>query len=80
MSSTIQPDDPGRMVWIFLFIATLSISALIAYEIYAIANDQPGDTISDYFWAVSGKYPILPFLLGIIIGTLAGHFWWQRPV
>ena len=66
------------MVWLFLLIVTLSLVALIAYEIYALANEYPGDTISEYFWQVSGQYPILPFFLGIVIGTLAGHFWWQR--
>ena len=67
------------MVWVFLLIVTLSLLALVGYEVYALANGQDGDTISEYFWAVSGKYPILPFFLGVIIGTLAGHFWWQRP-
>ena len=67
------------MVYIFLLIVTASLLALIGYEVYALANHEPGDTISEYFWAVSGQYPILPFLLGVIIGTLAGHFWWQRP-
>lgn len=68
------------MVWIFLLIVTASLLALIAYEIYALANGHPGDTISEYFWQVSGKYPILPFMLGLLTGILAGHFWWQRPL
>lgn len=66
------------MVWAFLIICTASVLALLVYEIYAMANSHEGDTISEYFWAVSGQYPILPFFLGVIIGTLAGHFWWQR--
>jgi hypothetical protein len=70
----------SRMVWIFLLIVTLSLLAIVGYEIYALANDVAGDTISEFFWHVSGKYPIVPFFLGLVIGTLAGHFWWQRPV
>ena len=68
------------MIWIFLFIVAASILALIGYESYALANAYPGDTISEYFWYVSGKYPILPFFLGLIIGILAGHFFWQRAL
>ena len=68
------------MLWIFLLIVTCSLLALAGYEIYALANGADGDTISEYFWAVSGKYPILPFFLGIVIGSLAGHFWWQRAL
>ena len=69
-----------HMLWVFLLIVTVSLLALISYEIYALANLSRGDTISEYFWAVSGKYPILPFFLGMLIGILAGHFWWQRPI
>lgn len=66
------------MSWAFLIIVTGSVLALLIYEFYALANGQDGDTISEYFWAVSGRYPILPFFIGIVIGALAGHFWWQR--
>ena len=68
------------MIWIFLLIVLASLIGLMSYEVFALSNAEPGDTISEYFWAVSGRYPILPFLLGLIIGTLAGHFWWQRPL
>lgn len=67
------------MLGIFLSIVALSVGALVAYELYALANPYAGDTISEYFWKVSDDYPILPFLLGLIVGVLAGHFWWQRP-
>lgn len=68
------------MVWVFLSIVLVSILAAVGYEVYALANQRPGDTISELFWAVSGAYPILPFCLGLVIGMLAGHFFWQRPL
>ena len=68
-----------KMLEIFLVLVLVSVTAFSAYEIYALANEQPGDTISELFWQVSGAYPILPFMLGLLIGGLAGHFFWQRP-
>ena len=68
-----------KMIEIFLVLVLVSVVSFSAYEIYALSNAQPGDTISEVFWQVSGSYPILPFMLGLLIGVLAGHFFWQRP-
>ena len=68
------------MLWIFLAFGAAVVFAFSAYEVYALANAEPGDTISEYFWYVSRDYPILPFMVGLVAGVLAGHLWWQRPL
>lgn len=50
----------------------LGLGVLVAYEIYALANKRPGDTLSEAFWKLSRR-PLIPFLLGVIVG----HFVWQ---
>lgn len=66
------------MIRVLLIISLLAVVALASYEILALINKKPGDTISEVFWWVSPRYPILVFLIGLVIGVLAGHFWWQR--
>lgn len=58
------------MEWIFL---GLLICAFL-YEFAALYSARPGDTISEIVWAISAKRPLLPFMVGVLMG----HFFWQR--
>lgn len=49
------------------------ILALCAYEIYALADQRPGDTISEIIWALSAR-PLVPFAAGF----LCGHFFFPK--
>ena len=58
------------------YIILIVLSVLVAsYEVYALLDNKPGDTISEVVWYLS-KRPLLPFLVGIV----CGHFFWQRPL
>jgi len=46
---------------------------LLAYEVYAVVNHTPGDTLSEAMWKY-GQHP----MIGVAIGILIGHLWWQR--
>lgn len=50
------------------------VGGLCIYELVALENDCPDDTISEIMWAATTKRPILPFAAGV----LCGHFFWQR--
>lgn len=50
------------------------VGGLLAYEVYALADECDGDTISEIMWATTAKRPILPFAMGVLMG----HFFWQR--
>ena len=50
-----------------------SIGAMLAYEIYTLANKEENDTLSESVWRTFAKVPIASFGLGL----LAGHFVWQ---
>ena len=58
-------------------IVFLAVAALLIFETVALLNRQPGDTISEIIWAASMRRPLVPFLFGLILGLLSGHFFWQ---
>lgn len=49
------------------------LSVLLVYELYAVFNSTPGDTLSEAVWAYA-QHPMVALAVGILIG----HFWWQR--
>lgn len=50
------------------------VGGLLVYEIAALHNDCPDDTISEIVWSATTRRPIVPFAAGV----LCGHFFWQR--
>ena len=52
----------------------IAITFLLAYEWYALTYGKP--TLSRMVWRGSKAWPLLPFLVGLVIGGLAVHFWW----
>ena len=56
-------------VWILLIAASFA-----AMEGFALATDRM--TLSRFTWIASKRFPPLPFVVGLIIGFLACHFWW----
>ena len=53
----------------------LGIGLVLTYEFFALSAEQriPHETISEITWRVSTKHPLVPFLMGILMG----HFFWQ---
>lgn len=54
-------------------ILALSFS-LAAWDLFMLANDSSGDTISEVVWDASKSWPMIPFSAGF----LAGHLFWNR--
>jgi len=50
----------------------IAIAALLAYEMWAVLNGTPGDTLSEAVWKY-GQHPMIAFAVGVCVG----HFWWQ---
>lgn len=51
----------------------VAIAFLLAYEMYAVMNSVPGDTLSEAVWKY-GQHP----MIAVAVGVLIGHFFWQR--
>lgn len=51
------------MTWLLL----VSLGGLVGYEVYA-AITKKDPTISQYVWTLSQRAPIVPFLLGLLMG------------
>ena len=49
----------------------IGIGLLLVYEVYALVNKTPGDTLSEAVWRASRR-PLIPFLAG----ALMAHFFW----
>lgn len=59
--------------WTLWLLAIIGSFALL--EGYALWRGQL--TLSRYTWAISKAWPPLIFVLGLICGGLAVHFWWS---
>jgi len=56
----------ARIVWFIL------LGLAVAYEVYALLNAVPSDTLSEAVWGV--HHPMVTFIAGV----LCGHLFWQR--
>jgi len=56
--------------WLGFFIASFAV-----FETWALRTGRT--TLSRYTWNASQAWPPLPFVLGLIAGGLAVHFWWH---
>jgi hypothetical protein len=51
----------------------IGLGLLVLYEAYSLANRIPGDTLSEAVWRAIYRRPLIPFLMGVVMG----HFVWQ---
>ncbi len=58
--------------WAGFFIVGFVVWA--AAETYAVRNGK--QTLSSFIWTTSQVFPLLPFMIGSLMGGLAVHFWW----
>lgn len=56
-----------------IFIITSAI-VIVSYDIFATLKWSGEKSISWQMWILSKKYPIVPFLIGVI----AGHWFWVQ--
>lgn len=52
------------------YIAWGGLILLLVYEIWAIVNRKPGDTITE---VIRAQRPIIPFTFGVVMGHLFWH-------
>lgn len=62
---------------VFIWLVGL-LFLLIAYDIYAITHKKI--TISWIIFTTSQKWPIVPALMGLIVGILIGHLFFPIPI
>lgn len=65
--------DWARLATIIILVVTAIL--LIVWDIVVAANPVAGDTISEITLAFARKHPVVPFIMGVIMGHL---FWPQR--
>jgi len=51
-----------------------SLAAFTVFETYALRTGN--ETLSAFVRKISAEWPPIVFLLGMIVGGLAVHFWW----
>ena len=58
---------PAAVAWL------IALALLLIYELWAVLNTTPGDTLSEAVWQY-GTHPMVAFTAGVLVG----HFFWQR--
>jgi len=58
-----------RRWWTIAILAGVSL-LLIVWDIYAATNKERGDTISEVVLDFARRHPVIPFLLGVLMGHL----------
>ena len=63
------------MTWVWVGWLLVIVASFAAFEGYALHTGRT--TLSRFTWTISQKWPPMPFVLGLIAGGLAVHFWWH---
>ncbi len=63
------------MKWSGIYAWLLAALWLTAYEAWALLTNH--QTLSRAMWMVTTAWPPAIFLLGLIVGGAAVHFWWR---
>lgn len=72
----VSSSDISKITLISLIV--LAFAVIVGVDVYLIETGQ--DTISWNMLAWAHEYPILPFLVGLVVGIMAGHLWPNEPV
>jgi hypothetical protein len=59
-------------VWVVWLVAVGASFAVL--ERYALRNDTT--TLSRFIWTVTKAWPPFPWVVGVVVGFLACHFFW----
>lgn len=54
-------------------------AAIIAYDVYLYSDGVAGNSITQSVIYYSDIYPILPWVIGFLMGYLVSHFWDPKP-
>ena len=58
---------------ITIYFCVLALIIILGYDAFACFKGGNYATISGLFWSLSKTYPMVPFLLGVLVG----HLCWQ---
>lgn len=65
------------ITWTLINGAWLAAFAFFEYRALAHGNDPHRVTLSRYVYTIGSRFPLSIFLLGMVVGGLAVHFFWH---
>jgi hypothetical protein len=65
------------VTWTLINAAWLVAFAIFEYRALAHPENKDRATLSRYVYTIGSKFPLSIFLMGLVVGTLATHFWWH---
>ena len=65
---------------IFLLSTAMIFVGVGVWDVVAIVNNRPDQTVSTVLRNWSSAFPILPFVFGLTLGLLMGHIFWPSYV
>lgn len=63
---------------ITLLVISFAATIIVLYDCWLLARGGPGATISWHTYEASQREPIVPLLLGFLVGLLCGHLFWPN--
>jgi hypothetical protein len=72
MAGAAEEDGWMTLYWT-IFIVLIALG-FIGGESYALYTGK--QTLSRYVWTLSKAWPPLPWVVGLMTGAIATHFWW----
>jgi hypothetical protein len=65
---------------ITILVVSIAVVAMVGWDLVADVNSITGDTISEILLSVAHTTPILPVVLGVVMGHLFGDIDVSQPV
>jgi hypothetical protein len=67
--------NPDTVLIVFGVSLLAAFAGYIAWDIWLASDKRKGNTITEVVQSITAKHPWIIFFTGLIIGFLAGHFW-----
>jgi hypothetical protein len=65
------------VTWTALSLAWLALFTFFEARAFLEPNDPNRVTLSRYMATIGAKFPLSLFMIGLVVGGLAVHFWWR---
>ena len=67
--------EPSTVLLIFGCSLLTVFAAYIGWDVWLAVDGKKGNTITEVTRALTQRHPWIIFFTGLIVGFLAGHFW-----
>jgi hypothetical protein len=74
LRTAVQQASWYDWIWVAYLLSVLVVFGALEW----LALHLGHDTLSAFVWRVSRAWPPFGWLIGVVVGFLAAHFWWPN--